>query len=197
MKALQRRRGMRSEALLGLAEFAFLVRGDGGGSFLAVGDVIARNLQKQRAEKTKMRRRTSGRAGRRQKRSHAESNQRWLMSCRTISAPTPGSISRLVFGPRRRGEEKSLWCKCTNVAKDKAIKTEGKRDLRLEERRTSRVSYRFFSRRHRPLETGRTTLLHAAVVKNRRNMNLEIDFFSFFWWLHLYVLHKVFRHHSM
>lgn len=40
---------MRSEALLGLAEFAFLVRG--GGSFLAVGDVIARNLRKKRAEK--------------------------------------------------------------------------------------------------------------------------------------------------
>lgn len=52
MKASQRR-GVRSEALFGLAEFAFLVRGGGGGRFLAVGDVIARNLEKKRAEKKK------------------------------------------------------------------------------------------------------------------------------------------------
>lgn len=51
MKASQRRR-VRSEALFGLAEFAFLLRGGGGKHcFLAVGDVILRNLKKKIAER--------------------------------------------------------------------------------------------------------------------------------------------------
>lgn len=53
LKALQRHR-VRSEALFGLAEFAFLLRGGGGKHrFLAVGDVILRNLKKEIAEREK------------------------------------------------------------------------------------------------------------------------------------------------
>lgn len=58
LKASQRHR-VRSEALFGLAEFAFLLRGGGGKHrFLAVGDVIPRNLKKEIAERKKTKQKT-------------------------------------------------------------------------------------------------------------------------------------------
>lgn len=49
--------GVRSEAFLGLAEFAFLLRSGGRQRFLAVWDVILRNLKA--AEETKVNHRIS------------------------------------------------------------------------------------------------------------------------------------------
>lgn len=128
---------MRSEALFGLAEFAFLVRGGRGGRFLAIGDIIARNLEKKGAEKKRQKwdsRRADGQAeDRRDPTLRAISVDSWAAELLVLLRLVPFQDSSLDLGG---GGKKSLSCKCTDVAKDKTIKTEGKRDLRLEKWRT-------------------------------------------------------------